>query len=76
MATTGVDPRDWQSLLHQTNDLVTQVHFELMIDFKIDRSQPDRIRRITSNSPKWIETFNNFKSMLALSGREPTSSGR
>ena len=25
MATTGIDPKDWQSLLHQTNDLVAQV---------------------------------------------------
>ena len=25
MATTGMDPKDWQSLLHQTNDLVAQV---------------------------------------------------
>lgn len=36
MGTAGIDPREWQSLLHQTNDLVAQVgHARFQ---KIDRA--------------------------------------
>ena len=30
MGTVGMDPKDWQSLLHQTNDLVAQVGLTML----------------------------------------------
>ena len=78
MGTVGMDPKDWQSLLHQTNDLVAQVDLAMLHSITSVRSQPSyssRHRTFTA-SQRSTGTFSSCRPMLDPSGPGQTSSGR